>query len=555
MSDERLRPAVIERSQRAGASHSPAAGVSSPTVADSVRSDSVPSPRPVERGILAVMAALTAALHLPALTQYGWFRDELYYLASTAHLDWGFVDHPPLSIAILAIVHAICGESLIAVRLVPLAAGIATVWLTGALAARLGGGRFAQGLAALATVLAPVVLGTDHYYSMNAFDLLLWVIAAHAALTALDRRTLGAWSVLGVVLGLGLLNKLSMLWLGAGLAAALVLTPHRRALATPRPLLAGAIALAIFAPNVVWEIRHHWPTLVFMHNATTQKMASTSTPEFLKAVVLEMNLGAAWLWLLGLVAGLWPAGRGAARGADRGSGRVFAIVFLVAAAIVMSTGKSRPSYLAVAFPPLLALGAVAAETFSARRAWLRVGMVLAIVLFGAVTLPFAMPILPVETFVRYQSALGLAPHTDERQEMGALPQQYADMFGWPEMVDLVAKAYARLTPEERKHARVFGQNYGEAGAVDVLGRKLGLPHALSGHNSYGVWGPGDFDGSVLIVIGGDRKDNAEFFDEIEIVGQTSSPWSMPYERGLDVWIGRKPKVDLRAAWPKLVHFI
>jgi len=139
--------------------------------------------------------------------------------------------------------------------------------------------------------------------------------------------------------------------------------------------------------------------------------------------------------------------------------------------------------------------------------------------------------------------------------MGPLSQQYADMFGWDEMTALVARAAARLTPEERAHCRVFGQNYGEAGAIDVLGRRLGLPRALSGHNSYWMWGPGDWDGSVLIIIGGDRDDNAVFFDHIEIVGQTSSPYSMPYERGLDVSIGRGLRMPVAQAWPRLKHFI
>lgn len=139
--------------------------------------------------------------------------------------------------------------------------------------------------------------------------------------------------------------------------------------------------------------------------------------------------------------------------------------------------------------------------------------------------------------------------------MGALSQDYADMFGWDQMTALVAEAYGRLTPEERKRCKVFGQNYGEAGAIDVLGRRYGLPHAISGHNSYWLWGPGKGDWDVLIIIGGDRADNRVFFDDIQIVGQTSSPWSMPYERGLDVSIARKPKISARDAWPRLKKYI
>ena len=506
-----------------------------------------PAAAPLVPGAILPPMVVVLVLHLAALTRYGWFRDELYYMASTDHLAWGYVDQPPLSIALLALVRALFGTSLVAVRLVPALAGVATAGLTGALAARLGGGRVAQAMAGLAAALAPVFLGTDHFYSMNALDLLLWVVGVHAALTALERRTLGAWSRLGVVLGLGLLNKISMLWLGAGLGAAILLTPHRRVLATPGPWIAAAIAATLFAPHVLWQAQNGWPLLEFMRNATARKMAPISPGAFLLQEVLLMNPGAVWLWVLGLAWGLRPA--------EKSRGRVLAIAFLVTLAIVLSTGRSRPSYLAVAFPMLLALGGVAAEQTIAKRRWLERPLVWVMVAFGLLALPFAVPILPVEKFVSYQRALHMTPHTDEKHEMGALPQQYADMFGWPEMVDLVAKAYARLTPEERKHARVFGQNYGEAGAVDVLGRKLGLPHAISGHNAYWMWGPGDFDGSVLIIIGGDRAGNAEFFEDITIVGQTSSPWSMPYERGLDVSIARKAKVDLRAAWPRLKHYI
>jgi hypothetical protein len=255
------------------------------------------------------------------------------------------------------------------------------------------------------------------------------------------------------------------------------------------------------------------------------------------------------VWLAGLLFALF------ARGAR--PWRILAWIYLAVAAILLLGGRSRASYLAVAYPMLLALGGVAWERVMARELWRRLWPALpALVLaLGLVAVPFALPVLPVGAFIGYQSALGMSPATEERHEVGPLPQQYADMFGWEELTALVERAYQRLTPEERAHARVFGQNYGEAGAIDVLGRKSGLPRALSGHNSYWLWGPGDWDGSVLIIIGGDRPDNAVFFEEIEIVGQTRAPYAMPYERGLDVSIGRRLRMPVARAWPALRRFI
>jgi hypothetical protein len=224
--------------------------------------------------------------------------------------------------------------------------------------------------------------------------------------------------------------------------------------------------------------------------------------------------------------------------------------------LLLAAGRSRVSYLAPAFPMLLALGGVAVERFSAAagRRWLRPAVPAVVAVGGLLLLPFGVPVLPVETFVRYQAAIGLEPGTDERKEMGALPQQYADMHGWEQMVDLVAEAYRRLSPDEKRRARVFGQNYGEAGAVDVLGRPLGLPPAISGHNSYWLWGPDAGEWDVLIIIGGDPEDNARYFEDVEIVGRTESRWSMPYERGLAVTIARRPTVSIEEAWPRLKHY-
>lgn len=521
--------------------HAPREGLPAPAA--------LPEPGPRHLASLWAFALATLALHAIALTRYGWFRDEFYYMASTWHLSWGYVEHPPLSIALLALVRHTIGDSLIAVRLVPALAGAATVVLTGVIARQIGGGGFAQGLACLAALLAPVFLGTDHYYSMNALDLLIWTIAFSLLLRILRAGRGRDWIALGLVLGLGLLNKISVTWLGMGLFVGLALTPARRWLVTPWPYLAALIAGVLFLPHVLWQVANGWPTLEFMRNATARKMVAVGWGTFVLKQVLQMGPGILPVWFAGLLFALFArAGR---------PWRILALIYLSVGALLLLGGRSRASYLAVAYPPLLALGGLAWERWLARGAWrrLRPALPALAVLGGLVALPFALPVLPVDTFIRYQAALGMAPATEERHAVGPLPQQYADMFGWEELTSLVAQAYQRLTPEERAHCRVFGQNYGEAGAIDVLGRRLGLPRALSGHNSYWLWGPGDWDGSVLIIIGGDRPDNAEFFEHIEIVGQTRSPYAMPYERGLDVSIGRQLRMPATQAWPALKHFI
>jgi hypothetical protein len=305
----------------------------------------------------------------------------------------------------------------------------------------------------------------------------------------------------------------------------------------------------MFVPHLVWQVANGWPLLEFMHNATAHKMVAVGWGQFAIGQVLSMGPGNALVWMVGLGYAL------VARAAR--PFRILAWIYLAVALLLLLSGRSRAGYLAVAYPMLLALGATAWERATAgkHRWWMRVPVTAIVVVLGLVAMPFALPVLKVDAFIRYQAALHMQPSTEEHHRMGPLPQQYADQFGWPELTSLVATAYQRLTPEERRHCRVFGQNYGEAGAIDVLGRKLGLPPAMSGHNSYWLWGPGSFDGSVLIIIGGDSNDNLEFFQQIEIVGRTHSPYAMPYENGLEVSIARRPRISLRDNWARVKKYI
>ena len=493
---------------------------------------------PFARGGLALVALAIVAVHAACLTQYGWFRDELYYLSCAKHLAWGYVDHPPLSIALLALVRSVAGDSLVALRLAAALAGVVVALLAALLARELGGRRYAQVLSAAAVGFAPVLLGSAHVYSMNVFDFGFWLGGTLLALRAIERGTPRAWLGLGLVLGLGLLNKWSVLWLGAGIGVALLLSPGRRALATPWPWLGAALAGALFAPHVLWQVRHGWPTLEFIHNASSQKMRALELLPFALDQVLSLGPGGAPIWIAGLVAAF-------ARTRWRPAG----LVWLVTLTILLANGSARTGYLALAVPALFAAGAVWWEGRG------RVARALVAVLPFALLVPiapFAIPCLPQERFVAWQRALHREPHSEERHRMGVLPQHYADMFGWPELADSVARVAATLPAEERARAIVVVNNYGEAGALERFGAGR-IPAVACQHNNWFYWPP-PWDGGTAILVGRDSAEVAGEFHEVVVAGVAGHPLAMPYERDLPIVIGRGFIPGFREAWQGGRHF-
>lgn len=522
-----------------------------------------------ELAALVTLPAVKLVVHLASLRGYGVFRDELYYLASTDHLGWGFVDHPPLSIGLLAVVTGLLGDSLPVVRLVPALAGAATVLVVGLTARRLGAGAFGQAVSMVVVLAAPLYLALHHIYSMNALDVLVWALAAYLLLGVLERPGLGRWLLLGLLLGLGLQTKISVLWLGAGLAVGLVATRRgRRLLATPGPWAAGGLAALLFLPYVLWNAAHGWPTLEFMANAATFKMVARSPVEYLAELALVMNPLTLPVWASGL-AFLLAGGFRRVDGADRagrplpGDVRILGWAAVTVLLILLLAGTAKVAYAGALLTWLFAAGGPAVEAGLGRflgRKPLGHGAVRGAVLAllaasGALLAPLALPLLPVEGFLAWSRTLGVTPPAEERHEMGPLPQFFADMHGWEEMVAEVERAVATLPPEERERAVVFGQNYGEAGAVDVLGRHRGLPPAISGHNSYWLWGPPPgARGDVVIVLGDDRESLEELFHRVERAGTVECAYCMPYEDGLPVWIARDLRGDLRELWPAVKSF-
>jgi len=509
------------------------------------------TPDPTDRSTPAfVFATVLAVVALQLATgwRYGLFRDEFYYLACASHLDWGYVDHPPLSILVLAGVRGLLGDGLLAVRLVPVLLLGLLVWLAARLARELGGGRFAQSLAGLTVAVAPEYLALTGFYSMNAFDLVFWAVAALLVARLARTDDVWLWRPLGLVIGVGLLNKVSLLFFAFGLAVAVLVTPLRRHLAR-RELWEGVVlALVLLSPYVLWQLRHDWATLEFMRNASRYKNVALSPLSFATAQILDLHPLNAPIWLMGLGWLLFgPRGR-----RFRALGIVFIVTF-----VLLAVQHSKPYYLSPAFPMLLAAGALVVEGFTERQSWrwVRPALLAVLALGGAMTAPLAVPVLPVEALIAYQRALGITPTAAERNRLGPLNQHFADRFGWEELTREVARIYATLPAEERGKVRIVTRNYGEAGAIDYYGRPYGLPPAVSPHNNYYLWGPGPDDAQVLIMVGWSSKELAGSFSQVEVAGRVESPYAMPFETRWPIHLCRGLKAPLPEAWRQGKMFI
>ena len=496
---------------------------------------------------VAAAAAAKLLLHLYAGRHYGYFVDELYYLACASHLAWGYVDQPPLIAGIAWAVRATLGGSLPAIHLLPALAGAGKVLLTGLIARELGGRRFAQGLAALAVLLAPGFLALDNWLSMNAFEPLFWMGCAYLAIRIVRTGNSKLWLWFGLLAGIGLENKHSMLMFGFALVAGLLPTPERRILRTGWFWIAGLLAFLIFLPNVLWNIVHHFPFLELQRNIRLEgRNVDLSPVAFVGQEVLIMLPLSAPIWL----AGLWYFFFHREGKAFRALGWAFLIT-----AVSIMTLNPRVYYLFPAFPLLFAAGSVMVESWLVRPRlqWIKPAYAALLILLGAALAPIVVPVLPVETYIRYAAFTHLQQPRIETHRLGPLPQLYADQFGWEEMAATVGRVYNALPPDVRARTAIFAQNYGQAGAVDLFGAKYGLPKAISGHQSYFLWGPRDYTGESMIVMN-DRRESLEAkFAEVTKVARVEHPYSMPYEH-FDVWYCRGLKGSLQELWPKLKNW-
>lgn len=499
---------------------------------------------------LIYLALAELFIHLAAniIGGYGYFRDELYYIACSDHMAWGYVDQPPFSIAALWISRLLFGNSLFALRLFPAIAGAIVVALAGLMTRELGGKRFAQILASCSVIFSPLMLGMNSFFSMNSFDILFWTLAFYLIIVILKKDEQKHWLLLGLVLGLGLLNKISVLWLGAGIVVSLLLTPNRKLLLARKVWYAAAIAFLIFLPHIIWQIVYNFPTLEFIKNATLHKYIPISPIVLFFQQTVTMNPVTLPIWFAGLIFFLFSK--------KVRQFRVLPLIYLIVFLILVINKNSKTEYLSPMFPMLFVLGAFATELFIVRFnwRWLKPTSIGIIIFFGIGFAPFAIAVLPVETYIAYSQKMGITPSTSEKKVLSKLPQHYADMFGWEKMAAAVADAYNTLTPEEKTKCTIFCNNYGEAGAIDFFGRKYELPKAISGHNNYWLWGPRNATGDVVIRLGGSREVMLESYQEVMQAGVFKDEYCMPYENNMSIYICKGRRTPLKDDWTKFKHY-
>ncbi len=496
--------------------------------------------------IVLYLAFAKLLLHLLTVARYGIFRDEMYYLACSEHLAWGYVDHPPMGVFIAWFARHVFGDSPLGLRLLPAIAGAALVWMSGKLAREMGGSRFAQALAALAVIPVPIYLILQHWLTMNAFEPLLWMGCLWCVVRAINRGEPRYWLWFGLLTGVGFETKYSIAFLVGGVLAGVILGPERRFLKSRWVWLGVAAAAIIALPNFIWQVRHDFPFLELMHNIRMGNRDIIRGPiSFLANQTAIMDPILLPLWVGGL---LWLFfGREGRRYRLLG----WTYVFVLASFIVL---KGKNYYVTPIYPMLFAAGAVGFERITSRSfAWSRAVYVAAIVLIGALLTPISSPILSPESYLLYQAALHIEPPAAERQNNGPLPQYFADEFGWEEMVQQVARVYNNLSPEERARTAIFCNSWGEAVAVDFYGPRYGLPRAISNHNNYWYWGPRDYTGDIVIVLGSDGRGDREHFQSVEAAGRVEHPYSRRDEH-FTIWLCRGLNQNLQDLWPKMKKF-
>ena len=495
--------------------------------------------------IVFYIALADFVFHMAISGNYGYFRDELYYIIAGQRLSFGYVDFPPMIAFLAFVMNFVAQDSLVAVHVIPALASSALVVVAGKIASELGGGRKAQVLAAIATVFS-ASLAVGSIFSMDVLDMLWWTMLAYLLIKIIkqENRNPKLWVAFGIVAGIGLMTKLTIAFFLLSVLVAIVFTSKRSYLKSKWLWVGGSLAILILLPYIVWNSENSWATVdFFFHHGGLNGGGPISflAYQFLIAGILGLPLA---------VCGLYFFFR-------TKIGRPFAtlgISFLILLAL-FTLINAKPYFIMGAYPFLFAAGAILIESASKRRRFVFPTYLVGILLIGVLLAPLYSPVLPPQTFVQnYGFLSGAGNGAAAQQNAGAFPQYLGDRFGWNTMTRTVAKVYQNLTAQEQSQACILTQNYGEASALTLLGKAYNLPPVISGHNNYYIWGPGKCSGAVLIIIGYQLSDFQGYFKTLYVAANNTCSYCMSSEDNIPVIVGIGLDAPLQSVWPMIKNY-
>jgi 4-amino-4-deoxy-L-arabinose transferase-like glycosyltransferase len=496
--------------------------------------------------VILLSAIVKFALHLYYAPGYGYFFDEFYTIALSQHLAWGYVDLPPLVPALVALSRALLGKSLLALHIVPALAGALTLVFVCLIIREFGGKAFAVALGAMGFIIVPIWLNIDSIFCYDSIDQMILAGFLYTLVQFLRSGNRKLWPLLGLIAGIACLTKMTILFLGPGFMVALLVSKYRKDLLTPWPWLGAVLCLVVVTPYLLWQYTNHWPTLEYWTTYDTERMYHASVWQYLTNLTIYMSPFVMPIYVVGLYRIFRPL-----KGVNCA---FFGILFLFTLGL-MYAGRMPARLLAELFIPLLAGGAVFVEELLAGLRWEKAGKAIAtayLLVIGIFTLPLNLPILPVNQMEAYADHFKM--YYQPLREFNfawAYPPVLSGRLGWDELARDVTGVYAGLPPEDRKIAGIYSDGYPLAAAIDVLGPQYGLPHAVSGHLNYYLWGPG-YSWNVMLLVTDRTNNMSVFFDECELkaIGQHDfEPFGHAY-----IFVCRKPKVPADVIWSSMKSY-
>jgi hypothetical protein len=484
--------------------------------------------------IIALLALIKLAIHLLGNRNYGFQRDELLHLSVSEHLDWGYFEFPPFIAFMGKIAHFIFDYSLSGVRVFSTLAGVGILVLCCLIAKELGGKTKAILLAGV-SVLAFVPFYRNHtLFQPVAFDQFFWTLGFYFLLKYFNTKNAKFLIFLGITAGLGLMNKYTILVWGLGIVVGLLFYEKGKLFKNKWLYIAGFITFLIVLPNIIWQIQHHFPLLSHLQKLKESQLDEIGPFDF--AIEQLKHPFTLIISLIGLLAYFLDA--------DLKKYKTFGIAALVIFA-TMWLMQSKAYYFFAIYPILFAGGAVKIEKLLQKKPnW---NYIVASVLFLP-TLPFlphAIPILPIETYVNYSDL------ESDKEGHIELTDDYADMFGWEEQVQLVDSLYQGLSSEDKGNCIIWAENYGEAGAIKIIGKKYQLPDPVCSNGSFWLWGTGDTNGEVCISIGNEKQAVERVFGDFKLIKMIKHKYAIEEENNIPVYICRNPKINIKQKWSSL----